>query len=113
MAHHRDKDSPATVEADRDKNAGKFGYKILGSLGAAAGATVARKVLTAGWKTATGKEPPANPEHPDVKWGEAVSWAIASAAAVAAAKLIAQRRVAATWQRASGSPPPGLDDPAT
>jgi hypothetical protein len=101
MAHRSKKDSP-----------GKLGYKIFASLGAAAGATFARKALTAGWKKATGKEPPANPEHPDVRWGEAMSWAIASAAAVAAAKVMAQRRVAATWRRASGVLPPGLDDSA-
>jgi hypothetical protein len=110
MAHRSDKDSDTSAEPDQNQNAGKLGYKIFASLGAAVGATVARKTLTAGWKKATGKEPPANPEHPDVRWGEALSWAIASAAAVAAAKVMAQRRVAATWQRASGVLPPGLDD---
>jgi Protein of unknown function (DUF4235) len=97
-------------EPDEDHNPGKFGYKIFASLGAAAGATVARKTLHVGWKKATGKEPPTNPASPDVRWAEAVSWAVASAAAIAAAKLIAQRRVAATWRRASGVLPPGLDD---
>ena len=49
------------------------------AMGAAlGGAAIARKILTIGWKAATGKEPPANPEHPDVTWGEAASWAIAS-----------------------------------
>jgi hypothetical protein len=110
MGRHKDKVTQDTAAADEDANAGKFGYRIFASLGAAAGATVARKVLTAGWKQATGKEPPANPEHPDVRWSEAMSWAIASAGAIAAAKLLAQRRVAATWRRASGVLPPGLDE---
>src|SRR5580704_18771161 len=112
MAHRSkkdEKDRDATSEADRDKDAGKIGYKIFASLGAAVSASIARKTLTAGWKRATGKEPPTNPERLDVRWGEAVSWAVASAAAIAAAKLIAQRRVAATWQRASGTLPPGMD----
>jgi hypothetical protein len=98
-------------DSARDKDSGKLGYKILASLGAVAGTTVARKAVTASWKKATGKEPPANPEHPDVRWTEAASWAAASAAVIALAKLLAQRRVAATWQRASGLLPPGLDDP--
>jgi hypothetical protein len=106
----RDKDDEA--EPDRGAKAGGVGYKIFASLGAAMSAKVAQKTLRAGWQKATGKEPPTNPEHPDVRWGEAVSWAIASAAAIAAARLVAQRRVAATWQRASGTLPPGLDEPA-
>jgi Protein of unknown function (DUF4235) len=113
MAHQKDKEVSETARPDRDQNAGKVGYKIFAALGAAIGATVARKAVTMTWTRATGKEPPLNPENPDVRWGEAVSWAIASAAAIAAAKLLAQRRIAATWQRASGVLPPGLDEPTT
>jgi hypothetical protein len=88
---------------------GKLGYKVLASLGAAFTTGVVRKVLASGWKRATGKEPPADPAHPDVRWREAATWAAVSAGAVALAKLVAQRRVAATWRRASGSLPPGMD----
>jgi hypothetical protein len=99
-------------EADTDRGAGKLGYKVLAALGATAGGAMARKLLDRGWRSATGKEPPENPEHPDVRWTEAVSWAAGSAAVVAIARLVAKRRVAATWRRASGSLPPGLDEPA-
>jgi Protein of unknown function (DUF4235) len=88
---------------------GKLGYKLLATAGAAVATAVARKVLDSGWKRATGKEPPADPTHPDVRWHEAVGWAAASAAGLAAAKLFAQRRVAATWRRASGVLPPGME----
>jgi Protein of unknown function (DUF4235) len=104
------KRSEQPIETDPDNNAGKLGYKMLAGAGAAVGASVARKALDRGWKTATGKEPPTNPEHPDVKWSEAVMWAAASATVVALARLLAQRRVAATWRRASGELPPGLDE---
>jgi hypothetical protein len=112
MAKRGDTKDEAADTGPSDKNAGKLGYKILAGASAAVGTTVARKALEGGWKTATGKEPPANPEHPDVKWGEAATWAVASAAIVALGKLMAQRRVAATWRRASGELPPGLDAPA-
>jgi hypothetical protein len=107
MAKHK---QATTVEPDEsaDKGAGKLGYKVLAGVGAAVGGTVARKALDTGWRTATGKEPPTNPEHPDVKWAEAVTWAVASAAIVALVRLLAQRRIAATWRRASGELPPGL-----
>jgi hypothetical protein len=111
MAKHTDKSDPPVVAPTPDKNAGKLGYKILAGLGAAVGTTVARKALEGGWKTATGKKPPENPEHPDVKWGEAATWAAASAAVIALGKLLAQRRVAATWRRASGELPPGMEPP--
>jgi hypothetical protein len=110
MAKRRKKQDETPADAGPDQNAGKLGYKILAGLGATVGGTVARKAMTTGWKTATGKEPPAKPEHPDVKWSEAATWAALSAAAVAVARVLAQRRVAATWQRASGVLPPGMDD---
>jgi hypothetical protein len=109
MAKHSDAAAAAPHDDSSDKNAGKLGYKILAGVSAAIGTTVARKALEGGWKTATGKKPPENPEHPDVKWSEAATWAAASAAIVALGKLLAQRRVAATWRRASGELPPGMD----
>jgi hypothetical protein len=91
---------------------GKVGYKVMATGAALVGAALARKILTIGWKAATGKEPPANPEHPDVTWGEAASWAVASGVVVALVKLVAARQVAATWHRASGELPPGLEETA-
>lgn len=91
---------------------GKVGYKILAMAAALLAATASRKLLTLGWKTATGKEPPANPESPDVTWGEAASWAVASGVVVGLVKLLAQRQVAATWHRASGELPPGMEETA-
>jgi hypothetical protein len=100
----------ASAEAAATDTSGKLGHKVLSGLGAAVMATVARKALTSGWKTATGNEPPSDPANPDVKWREAAGWAAASAAVVAVARLVAQRRVAATWRRASGVLPPGMAD---
>lgn len=99
------------MESDEtaDEDPGKLGHKVLSGLGAAATAAVAQKVLTSGWKKATGKEPPTDPANPDVRWREAAGWAAASAAVVALARLLAQRRVAATWRRASGTLPPGME----
>jgi hypothetical protein len=82
----------------------------MAGIGAAATTAIARKILTTGWKKATGNEPPADPANPDVRWREAAGWAAASAAVAAVARLVAQRRVAATWRRASGVLPPGMDD---
>ena len=56
---------------------GSKAYTVLG-LVATLGATVAaRKAMSATWRLSTGKQPPSNPEHPDVSMGEAVAWAAA------------------------------------
>jgi hypothetical protein len=101
--------SESSSESGSEKPPGKLGYKVLAGAGAAVGTTVANKALEGTWKKVTGKEPPTNPENPDVRWREAAVWAGASAAIVAIARLVAQRRVAATWRRASGELPPGVD----
>jgi hypothetical protein len=88
---------------------GKTGYKALAALAAVLGAFVARKSLTLAWKIATGKEPPANPEHPTVTWPEAATWAIVSGAVIGLARLVAQKKVAASWHRSTGEPPPSRD----
>lgn len=88
---------------------GKTGYKALAAIAAILGAVVARKSLSMAWKLATGKAPPANPEHPTVTWPEAVSWAVVSGAVMGLARLVARKKVAASWRRSTGSPPPTRD----
>jgi len=97
---------------DQGDETGKTGYKMMALLASMLGAVVARKLLTFIWKAASGKEPPANPEHPAVTWPEAVSWAVASGAVVGLARLAAQKKVAASWHRSTGSLPPGLEKTA-
>jgi hypothetical protein len=99
-------------EGTSDAGEGKLGYKVMAMLATLVGATVARKTLTFAWKATTGKEPPANPEHPAVTWAEALSWAVVSGAVVGVARLVAQKKVAATWHRSTGALPPGLEESA-
>jgi hypothetical protein len=99
--------------SDRDTSGqGKTGYKLLATFAGLAGAFVARKVLHTAWKTATGKEPPANPEHPEVTWAEAAAWAALSGAFIGFARMMAQRKVASSWHKSTGSLPPGLEETA-
>jgi hypothetical protein len=89
----------------KDQDSGGTGYKVLALIASVVGAMLARKSLTLAWKAATGKEPPANPEHPEVTWGEAAAWAVVSGAVVGLARMIAQKRVASSWHRATGTLP--------
>ncbi len=81
------------------------------ALASTVGATVvARKAMTTTWKVATGKNPPANPAHPDVSLPEAVAWAGASGVAVGLARMLASRKAANYYRRSTGHLPPNLED---
>ena len=85
-------------------------WSLMG-LGATLGATMAaRKALTATWKLSTGKQPPSNPEHPDVSLGEAVTWAVVSGVAVGLARMFATRAAADYYRRSTGHQPANLED---
>ncbi len=87
---------------------GALVWKILGTSAAIGAAAVANKLVTSGWTAATGKQPPTNPEDPEVSWPEAVGWAVASGAVVGVARLLATRKAAAYYTRSAGHPPKSL-----
>ena len=78
---------------------------MVAVLGAAA---VAQKALQTSWKTATGKNPPANPADPDVGIGEAVMWAAVSGTLIGVARMLATRRAANYYAKSTGHLPPQL-----
>jgi hypothetical protein len=83
----------------------------LFGLAATLGATIAaRKAMTATWKLSTGKQPPSNPEHPDVSLAEAAAWAVASGMAVGLARMFATRKAADYYRRSTGHLPANLQD---
>jgi hypothetical protein len=85
-------------------------WTVLG-LAATVGATMAaRKALAATWKLSTGKQPPSNPEHPDVSLKEAVTWAVVSGVAVGLARMFASRKAAEYYRRSTGHLPANLED---
>lgn len=89
---------------------GTLVWKVLGTGAAVAAGVLARKLMTAGWKLGTGKEPPANPEDPTVSWQEAVGWAVASGAAVGVARLLATRKAARYYEKSAGHRPKGMQE---
>src|SRR5205823_8118844 len=107
-----DTDDVSKDDGNDDNGSGKLGYKLMATFASVVGAVAARKVLRVAWKTSTGKQPPANPEHPEVTWGEAISWAVLSGAVVGVARMAAQRKVASSWHRSTGHLPPGLEETA-
>ena len=85
-------------------------WKIFGSVSAVAAGIVTKKLLDLSWKAATGHAPPANPEHPDVQWHEAISFAIASGAAVGMARMLTARKAAEYYRKSTGRLPAGMKE---
>ncbi|HEX2175366.1 MAG TPA: DUF4235 domain-containing protein [Nocardioidaceae bacterium] len=85
-------------------------YKIFGTVSAIAAGVATKKMLEMAWKTATGHAPPANPEHPDVQWWEAVSFAVASGAAIGVARMLMARKTAEYYRKSTGHLPAGMKD---
>ena len=102
----------ADTENGNGSDNGKVGYKLMATFASLFGAYAARKALQLAWKTTTGKQPPANPEHPEVTWAEAVGWAVVSGAVIGVARMAAQRKVASSWHKSTGQLPPGLESTA-
>jgi Protein of unknown function (DUF4235) len=88
---------------------GALVWKVLGTGTAVGAAVVAKKVVTSAWIAAMGKEPPVNPEDPEVSWPEAVGWAVASGAIIGVARLLATRKAAAYYTKSAGHPPKNLE----
>jgi Protein of unknown function (DUF4235) len=89
---------------------GSKSWAVFGLAATVVATIVARKAMSTTWKLSTGKEPPSNPEHPDVSMGEALAWAIASGVAVGVARMLASRKAAEYYQRSTGHLPKNLQD---
>ena len=87
-------------------------FKIFGTVSAIAAGVATKKLLEVAWKTATGHAPPENPEHPDVQWWEALSFAIASGATIGVARMLTARKAAEYYRKSTGRLPAGLKDMA-
>jgi Protein of unknown function (DUF4235) len=68
-----------------------IGTRVVSGLAAMAAAFVMRKLITAVWTKATGKEPPTHPEDPQVALSEALGWAVITGVGAEAARLLATR----------------------
>jgi Protein of unknown function (DUF4235) len=76
----------------------KLLWKLYASAIGAVTTIATQRLLKAGWKFATGKEPP-SPTDPDASLVTALTWAVASAAGVAVTQLLTQRMAARYWEK--------------
>ena len=87
---------------------GDIGWRVMAGAAAFAGGFVAKKAITLAWKKSTGKEPPTNPESPDVALTEAIGWAVVMGVGMELARLLATRAAARQWAKGTGELPSHL-----
>ena len=78
--------------------------KIAGGIAAFAAAFAARKIIAFAWTRATGKEPPAHPEDPDVGLKEALGWAVVTGVVMEVVRLLATRAATRQVHAHQGAP---------
>jgi Protein of unknown function (DUF4235) len=77
--------------ADKDKE--DFSTRVVNGLATMSAAYLARRALMAAWTRITGKEPPTNPEDPQVALPEAIGWSVLVGITVAIVRVLAIRAV--------------------
>ena len=74
----------------------KLLWKLYAGVIGAVTTLAAQRLLKAGWKAVTGKEPP-SPTDPDTPVFQAMTWALASGIGVGVTQLLTQRMAARHW----------------
>jgi hypothetical protein len=85
-------------------------WRIVGRICAVLAGIAARKALMAGWRRASGHNPPANPAVPGTSWPEAIAFAVASGAAIGLARMLATRKAAGYYRKSTGHLPRGMEE---
>lgn len=67
--------------------------RAVGMVSSLIAGSLARKVITFGWKRVTGKEPPTDPHDPAVALKEALAWAVVVGVGMEATRLLVTRAV--------------------
>jgi hypothetical protein len=76
-----------------DKDKADFNSRVVNGLATMSAGFVARKILMVAWTKVTGKEPPTNPEDPQVALPEALGWSVMVGITVAVVRVLAIRAV--------------------
>lgn len=82
------------------KDGGAIAPALVGFAAGFAAEFATRKALSFAWTSATGEDPPTDPESLDVSLGRALSWAVVAGVGVEVARVLAVR---AAHKRFAGS----------
>lgn len=91
---------------------GNIGWKLTKAGATMAAGFLAERLISAAWKSATGNKPPEDPENPETKLGQAVTYAAISAAVVAVVRVFATRAAGKAYMKSVEGPAPWLEEDA-
>ena len=86
----------------------KSAWKVLDRGSTIVSGLLAQRVAMFAWRGFTGRKPPINGRHPDVRAGEAIAWAVVGGALVEVVKIGVRRGASTYWTRSTGNLPPGM-----
>ena len=69
-------------------------WLLTTGLAATAASFLTRSALKKGWNTATGEDPPLNPDSSETAWTEALVWTVAASVVAGVSRLTARRTAA-------------------
>ncbi|GII91986.1 DUF4235 domain-containing protein [Sinosporangium siamense] len=75
-----------------------LGWRLVGGAVALGVGFATRKLIEFGWRKATGKKPPANPESLEVSLAEAVGFAVVMGVGMEVTRIVAARIAAKRYQ---------------
>lgn len=84
--------------------ANKAVWKVYSTVFSLIVTAVTARLLSRGWRMATGEEPP-DSQDPDTPTSKAVTWAVASAVGVVTSQLLTKRFTARHWSEQTGQNP--------
>jgi hypothetical protein len=87
---------------------GKGAWKLMDRGSTIAAGILAQRVAATAWRAATGRKPPVNGRHPDVRAGEAVAWAVVGGGLAELVKVAVRRGASTYWVKSTGHLPPGM-----
>jgi hypothetical protein len=92
----------------KTKVGGKGAWKLMDRGSTIAAGILAQRVAATAWRAATGRKPPVNGRHPDVRTGEAVAWAVIGGGLAELVKVAVRRGTSTYWVKSTGHLPPGM-----
>jgi hypothetical protein len=102
------KNKVADAPAAKTSTGGKGAWKLMDRGSTIAAGILAQRVAAIAWRAATGRKPPVNGRHPDVRTGEAVAWAVVGGGLAELVKVAVRRGTSTYWVRSTGHLPPGM-----
>ncbi|MCW2800641.1 MAG: hypothetical protein JWQ70_2113 [Aeromicrobium sp.] len=102
------KNQLADAPAAKPTVGGKGAWRLMDRGSTIAAGILAQRVAATVWRAATGRKPPVNGRHPDVRTGEAVAWAVVGGGLAELVKVAVRRGTSTYWVKSTGHLPPGM-----